>query len=203
MTQTIIDSADVAEIDGYEEGEEIADLSATKEAAADTMDFHVQMRSYTMRDFESLVIHAAAQQLLSGRDFKSGIQARAIEIANEKMNAQLMDTLGDVMKITVSMRGNEVVTLGQMIGMEAKDYLTTQVKSDGTQGSGYYDKTEPRIAWLVGQYVKKHFASEIKAAMDGVVADVRAAISAQIDKTISAERSRMADALGFEIKKPR
>jgi len=194
----LIDSANVAEIEGYDDETEISDLSATKQEAADTMDFHVQMR-----DFESLVIHAAAQQLISGRDFKSGIQARAIEIANEKMNAQLMDTLGDVMKITVSTRGKDVVTLGQMVGMEAKDYLTAMVKSDGEPVTAYYDKGQPRVAWLVGQYVKKHFAAEIKTAMDGMTADIRTAISAQITNAIDAERKRVSEALGYEIKKSR
>ena len=198
----IMDSGNLAEITGHgtDEDEALSDLTATKSADPDTMDFHVQMRGYTMRDFETMVVHAAAQQLMGGRTFKAEIEAKAVEIASAKMNARLTDALKDVMGMTVSKRGAEPVTLGQMIGMEAKDYLTQPVGRDGKPNTDSWgSRGTPRIAYLVQQFVADHFAKEIKAGMEAMLAEVKAHAKAKLDQTIQAERERILASLGYEI----
>ena len=204
MNDLIMDSGNLAEIEGLDASEDndLSDLTATKTEATETMDFHVQMRGYTMRDFEAMVINAAAHQLMQGRTFKSEIEAKAIEIASSKVNARLNDVLKDVMQMTVATRGKEPVTLGQMIGMEAKDYLTASVKSDGSPSDGW-GQSAPRIVYLVREFAKQHFASEIKAAMGTLIADMKAALEKQLTAAIDEERRKIADALGYEIKKSR
>ena len=202
MTDLIMDTADLLEIGSPDvDPESMADLTATKTADPQTMDFHVQMRGYTMADFETMVVQAAAQQLLSGRTFKSEIQAEAIRQANEKLNSEVAVALNDVMKITVTKRGQETITLAQMIGLEAKDYLTQPVNSRGEfDTSGYHNGgRQPRVAYLVSEYVKAHFAKEIKAAMDATIADLKSQIAALLAETIKAERERVSRALSYEI----
>jgi hypothetical protein len=202
MPDLIIESADIADIEGFPDGGESpgSDLTATKAADPNTMDFHIQMRGYTMSDFEQMVVHAAAQQLVGSRSFATEIRDKAVEIANAKVNEQLSQAMRDVMGIAVQKRGAEQVTLGQMIGMEAKDYLTQPVNGRGEiDTSGYGSSRQPRAAYLVAEYVKAHFAKEIKAAMDAMLAELKPAVVAQITATVTAERNRVAAALGHEI----
>jgi hypothetical protein len=202
MTDLIIDSGDIAELEGFPDGEESpgSDLTATKAADPQTMDFYIQMRGYTMRDFEQMVVHAAAQQLVGSRTFATEIRDKAVEIANSKVNDQLWHAMRDIMQIVAQKRGAEQVTLGQMIGMEAKDYLTQSVNSRGEiDTSGYGSSRQPRAAYLVAEYVKTHFAKEIKAAMDAMLAELKPAVAAQISAAVEAERKRVAAALGFEL----
>lgn len=205
MNDLITDSADIVEIDDIDADEEFSDLTATKEADASTMDFHVQMRGYTMRDFETMVVHAAAQQLTQGLNFKSLIEEKAFEIAGAKVNRQLSEALKDVMGITVTTRGKETITIGQMIGMEAKDYLTQKVDRKGNVISDAWSSSNhmPRIAFLVGEFVRQHFAKEIEDAMKALRAEISAAVSAQISDAVEAERKKIADAIGFEIQRKR
>lgn len=203
MQDVIIDSADIVEIEGRldEQDNPSSDMTATKGADAQTMDFHVQMRGYTMRDFEEMVVHAAASQLLGSRTFAAEIRDKAVEIANGKINDQLSHAMRDIMGITVQSRGKDPVTLGQMIGMEAKDYLTQPVNGRGEiDTSGYHSGgRQPRVAWLVSEYVKVNFAKEIKAAMDAMLSELKPMVAAQIAATVEAERSRVIAALGYEI----
>lgn len=200
MTGIIMDGQDVAEIQGIGEDEEFSDITATEKEDPATMDFHIQMRGYTMHDFEAMVVHAAAKQIVGDRKFAREIEAKAVELANEKINSQLSIAMGDVMGITVQKRGAETVTLGQMIGMEGKDYLTQPVDSQGKVDTSTWgrDRT-PRIAFLVTQYVREHFSKEIKAAMDAMQSELRSAIKQQLDATMAAERQRIAKALEVEI----
>jgi hypothetical protein len=203
MTDLIFETADLADIECLEQGEssDLSDMSATKSADPTTMDFHIQMRGYTMRDFEGMVVHAAAQQLVGSRNFQKEIQDKAVEIANARVNDQLTTAMRDIMGLTVQSRGKEAVTLGQMIGMEAKDYLTQPVNSRGEfDTSGYHNGgRQPRAAYLVSEYVKSNFAKEIKAAMDAMIAEMKPKIIAELDATIKAERERVAKALSYEV----
>lgn len=207
MNDLIMDSGNLMEIGGPdipEDGEDLADMTATKSEDPTTMDFHIQMRGYTMRDFETMVIAAAAQQLIGGRTFKKEIEAAVMAQADKRLNNQVGKAMSDVMGMAVTTRGKEVLTLGQMIGMEAKDYLTQPVNAKGEIETGAWGRDlTPRAAWLVQQYVRQHFAKEIKAALDGMVTELRAQIKSQLDAAIAAERARVLDALAIEAKRVR
>lgn len=203
MSELIMDSGNLAEALDMrldDEGEDLSDLTGTKSADPETMDFHVQMRGYTMRDFEQMVVHAAAHQLVGGRTFKSEIEAKVSEIANSKLNSKLSDVMKDVMTMTVIKRGSENITLGQMIGMEAKDYLTQKVGGDGKPSDGWSSRdAKPRVEWLVQKFVQDHFAKEIKAAMDSMMSEIRGQMKLQLDQIIQAERARLLASLGHEV----
>ncbi|MBC22312.1 MAG: hypothetical protein CMJ32_00140 [Phycisphaerae bacterium] len=203
---TIIDSGKIMEAEGMTDPEdEFADMTATTEPDEGTMNFHVQMRGYTMSDFETMVVHAAATQLLGGRSFQSEIKAEAANIASEKVSRELSTAMKDVMSLTVAKRGNEDVTLSKMIGMEAKDYLTQLVDGQGKPTSGGWGHPDgvPRVQYLAGQYLRENFAKEITEALKAARDDVKAEVSRKIDAAISEERKKIADALGYELKKSR
>tara|TARA_R110000868_G_scaffold237132_9_gene491641 strand:+ start:41507 stop:42139 length:633 start_codon:yes stop_codon:yes gene_type:complete len=202
--KTIIESSDVMEAEGIDldnEDHDFSDLTATEEADPQTMDFHIQMRGYTMRDFETMVIHAAASQLINGRTFQTEIKEEASRIATEKVDSELAKATKDVMSIVVTKRGKEEVTLSQMIGMEAKDYLTLSVDPhDGKPSSGSWGGREvPRVQYLAGKYLRDHFTKEIDGALSGLISEVKSEISRKIDAAISAEREKVAKAIGYEI----
>lgn len=190
----IIETEDVAEIEGITAEDGIEDLTATKDEDQTTMDFHVQMRGYTMRDFESLVVHAAAQQLLQGVTFKRQISDEVKAHADMRLNAEI----GAVIS-----RGSENVTLAQMIGMESRAYLAQMVDGDGKADSGGWGKRVSRLEWLAERALRDLFKKEIDAAFASLKSELSAAVSKQIEAAVNAQRNSIADALGYEIKKSR
>ena len=202
MTDLIMDSGNLAEILGLEdEAEDLANLTATNNEDPDTMDFHVQMRGYTMRDFETMVVNAAAHQILAGRTFKGEIQAEAIRQANEKLNGEVTVALRDVMKITVMQRGKESVTLAQMIGLEAKDYLTALVNArDGSPITDHWSNNGvPRIQFLAAQIVQQQFKAMLDSAAKDLKKELENAVGHQIREAIEAKRVEIAKAIGYQI----
>jgi len=204
---TIMEIADIADIEGLDvdETSDFADLTATTGADRTTMDFHVQMRGYTMRDFESMVVHAAAQQLVGGRTFSKEIKEEAAAIASAKVTDQLSFALKDVMSLTVMKRGSEDVSLREMIGMEAKTYLTEIVGSDGKPVTDSWGRRDgvPRVQHLAAVYLRDAFKKEIEQAFKDIREELKSAISGKIESAIAEERKKIADALGHEIKKMR
>ena len=201
--ECIIETADVAEIEGITAEDGIENMSATKSEDQTTMDFHVQMRGYTMRDFESLVVHAAAQQLLQGVTFKKQISDEVKAHADKRLNVEIGAVMSDVMKTTVISRGSENVTLAQMIGMESRAYLTQMVDGDGKADSSNYGKKMSRLEWLAQKALRDLFKKEIDAAFALLKTELSVAVSKQIEAAINAQRASIADALGYEIKKSR
>lgn len=207
MSDLIMDSGNIAEIEGldYEESEGLSDLTATKTEKPETMDFHIQMNGYTMADFETMVVNAAAQQLLGGQSFKREIQEKANELAGKKLNDQLERELKDLMSMVVTKRGSENVTLRQMVGMEAKDYLTDIVDSSGKVITDSWGRSngKPRIQYIAQKVFREAFQKEMEQAFKDLRTDLSAAISAKINAAIEDERKKIGDALGYEIAKRR
>ena len=81
MTNLIADQADIAETNDPDE--EVSQLEATRIPVNEGMEFHVQMKGYTLVDFDKMVIEAAARMLL-GRSNDSllakEIQNKCIEL---------------------------------------------------------------------------------------------------------------------------
>ena len=202
---TIIDTMNVAEIEGLDEddNELSSDMTATHEADKTTMDFHIQMRSYTMRDFEQMVVHAAAQQLLRGHSFKSEIAAEVKAQADKRLNAEIGAVMADAMKTTIISRGSENVTLAQMIGMESRAYLTQPVDDQGRHGSDGWGTKTPRLEWLAKKALRDMFKAELDAAFAALKSELSAAVSKQIEAAINERRESIATAIGYEIRKAR
>lgn len=198
-----MDSGNIAELEELDcqEAEDLADLTATETEKPNTMDFHVQMNGYTMADFENMVVNAAARQLLGGRTFQADIKEKVNEIASSKLNDRLTAELKDLMNITVMKRGSEDISLRQMIGMEAKDYLTETVNSNGKTTTDSWERRNglTRLQWIASNVFREAFKKELEQAFKDLRTELASAIQNKIKTAIDEQRKQVADALGFEL----
>ncbi|MBI1234729.1 MAG: hypothetical protein GC208_09535 [Alphaproteobacteria bacterium] len=216
--ETIIEGGEIAEAIATETGEfdsvelqELADMDATvseKPAEPNTMSFHVQMRGYTLGSLETVIIEAAAKQIRSAmpRDTEQRVQDTAIEMANAAIAAKLGPITGELFDqpiVSSRWEKKEPMTLREYIGLVGKDFLTTRVKRDGTPSTSRYDQSEPRINWIIADVLEKRFKDEITAAFVELKNHVRVQLDSTLNAVIDAERKRLAEALGFDLKKSR
>lgn len=215
---TIIEGVEIAEAIAEEtcdwedeNAQEIADMGATqgdKSGEPQTMDFHVQMRSYTLANLEQVIIEAAAKQVRTGLPANTDklIQEKAIELADKAITAKLEPItreLFDQPMLSTRYREKEPLTLSEYIGLVGKDFLTTRVKRDGTPTTSSYDHGEPRINRIIAEVLEKRFQKEISEAFADLRNHVKARLDVELNAVIEAERKRLADSLGYELQKRR
>ena len=214
---TIIEGSEVQEAIAQETGDwenednpELGDMAATATSRADqprTMDFHVQMRSYTLNAFEEMIVEAAARQVANGLsgDIPKAVESRAIEIAEREIDAKLEPIASDLFDqpmVPERYGKGETLTLREYIGLVGRDFLSEKVTLSGKR-AGRYERGEPRINHIVAQVLEKRFKKEIEAAFVELKKEVQAQINSQLSGVIDTERKRLADALGFTIKTTR
>lgn len=185
------------------------DMVATKEAENKGIEFHVSMRSHTMSDMESLIVDAAARQLLGSRDgqIRKLIEDRAVALIIEKANDKLASVSAEIidMPITPTFGEKKPVTMREFIGLTGQAYLTENVdastgerkKADAWSGA----TTVPRIAQIVQKAMDAKFKKEIEASTNATVREVQAAIKASHDALLAAEKARFLDALSKATEK--
>lgn len=196
----IIDSGDVAESNG--EDERTSDLLASTDEKPDGISFHVQMRAWTARDMEELIVEAAARMIV-GRSGESRltklIEERAIAILTEKANAILSRVADDVLNHTVTKEPfakGQPVTIGEMLGMLGREYLQQIVDSTGKVSTSSYDYCrDSRIAKIVSKAMEGRFAKEIEAETNKTLSEVRGAIKASHVALVEKEKARFLAAL--------
>jgi hypothetical protein len=206
----ITDTSEIAEAewDAHEEPEDVrSDIVATVEPEERGIEFHVSMRDYTQRDMEGLIIEAAAMQIL-GRRSDSGlakaIEAKCIELVDAKASSALAAVTAEIIEqpLTPSFGSKEPVTMREFIGLTGRAYLTTRVGHDGkpsTRDSWARNDDPTRIERLVSQYMDQAFKKEIEKATNAAINEVRAAIKAQHDAFLAAERARLQEALAKAV----
>lgn len=201
----IADTSDIAE-PGCEHPEH--DMAATKESDPDAkIEFHVQMRSWTLRDMEALVIEAAARQLV-GRTANETALARAVQESavtqiTARADAKLKAVSAEILDqpVMAGPGAKEPVTLRDMIGLYAKDYLTERVGNDGkpVTDSHYRSGAKPRMTWIVERALDSTFEREIKVATSAAIREIQAAIKAQHEALIAEEKARIREAIGKAV----
>ena len=208
--KVIIDAGDMAEItDNHDEDSDMSDMTATEKPDETTMDFHIQMRGYTMSDFETYVIEAAAQNIMRNfnRDsMKKDIENRAVVLINEAIDKTLMPITSEFMDqpMLPKYRGKEeVVTLREFVGLCGKDYLTTKVNGKGEVASGQWDRGEPRMNYIIAQIIDKRLKDEISKEVNSMMVDIKAEANKRLNGIINKERERINTALGYEVNKNR
>ncbi len=206
MTDThIADTSELADLHDFDEDESPReDLTATTESDPEAkIEFHVQMRSWTVRDMEELVIEAAARQLV-GRNASEGALAKAVqEAAIRQITARAdakMATVSEQIIDQPVMAGpgsKEPVTMRDMIGLYAKEYLTEIVGPDGKISTDYYGRQsgKPRMVWIVERALDSKFKAEIEKATKEAILEIQTAIRAQHVALVKAETARIRDAI--------
>lgn len=202
MTDTIMDTGNVAEINGLGPEDEISNMDATKEATGAPMEFHVSMQGHTFRDMEDLIVNAAAQQIMGwhseGNKLKKLIEERCISQVTARADEALAKVTAEIVDqpLTPAFGSKSPVTMREFIGLTGREYLTERVDRDGKPASGGWNSsTFTRVELLVSKYMDRHFKNEIEKATNAAVAEVRAAIKKQHDDFLAAERKRFAEAL--------
>lgn len=205
---TILDAGNLAEALGRgDEYDQTSDLTSTHEPESQGMSFHVQMNGYTLGDFEEMVVRTAADLLLnSGANdnrLKKIVEERAIAMIGAKTDAHLDLVSTQVMNQQMMAGGKDALTIAEYIGLVGRDYLTTPVDRDGNPAKGWADKGTPRIERIVATVMDKKFKSEIADGLSALTKELKAMAATKLDALIAEERERVAQALGYEIKKTR
>lgn len=192
--------SDIIETSDFPEGEFEENLSATTDSQPEEkIEFHVQMRGYTQRDMDALIVEAAAR-LIVGRHTDSKlakeIEQRCIALTAERADKALSAVTVEIMDqpMTPSFGAKEPVTMRDFLGLYGREYLAASVgKHDGKPSSGY--GSVPRMEYLVAHALDAKFRKEMEAATNTVLREIQAEIRARLDAALSAERARVRDAL--------
>lgn len=182
------------------EGEIEENLSATEESQSDEkIEFFVQMRGYTQRDMEALVVEAAARVIV-GRSGDSKlakeIEARCIELTAERADKKLATITAEIMDqpMVPSFGAKEPVTMREFLGLYGREYLSASVnKSDGKPGGGY--GSMPRMEYLVTRALDSKFERELAVMTTGAIREIQAEIRARHEAALTAEKERVREAL--------
>ena len=144
--ETIVDTMELDEDDDYEvDG---SDLSATDAPTTEGMEFHVQMKSYTLRDFDDMVVEAAARVMLGrhgDRDIAKQIEAKCIDLLNQRISATLEPITTDIIdqpllpkSVFPGSKEKEPVTMREFVGLCGREFLAQKVGHDGKPKTDNY-----------------------------------------------------------------
>ncbi len=211
MSNEITSTHELAEADG-EDREVDSDITATRDAENAPIEFHVQMRSYTQREMERLIVEAAAALIVGRhdkRELAKQIETRAIELINERITADLQDLTAEIIDqpVTPAYGDKKPVTMRELIGLTGREFLTAKVDGRGrAQGEKDYDsyyKHEHgyRIAFLVRQAMDSKFKDEIAKATAAAVNEFRAELRKSHEAIVAAEMTRFREALSAAASK--
>ena len=199
----IIETADLPE---DEFSENIAATTDTQ--PAERLEFFVQMRGYTLREMDALIVEAAARQVVGNRgDSKLAkeIEARCIALTTEKIDAKLATVTAEIVDqpmIPALGSSKEPVTMRDFMALCGSQYLAEMVGNDGKPASSdsyYRNNSMPRMQYLVKQALDLKFKKEIEAATSAAIREVQAAIKADHDALIQAETKRIREALAKAV----
>jgi len=200
---TIIDTQNLAELHDFDEDlTPQSDMAATEESDPSAkIEFHVQMKSWTLRDMEELIVQAAAMQMIKAfgdKKFSKLIEDRAIEAITEKADAKIEAVTAEIIDqpLTPKIGEKAPVTMREFIGLYAKDYLTQRVDRDGKPSSGGWGATTfSRIELMVSQALDRKFKQAIEASTNAMISELQAEIKAAHAKVLAAEKVRIREAL--------
>lgn len=189
------------------EDEEVTeDMAATHESdPSERLEFHVQMRGYTLRDMDALIVEAAAR-LIVGRsgDHKLAkeIEARCVALTTAKIDDKLSGVTTEIIDqpILADFPGKttkEPVTIREFLGLCGREYLTQLVDSHNGEisTSRYGDGRITRMQYLVSRAMEHKFKAEITAATNAAIVEIQNGIRAQHKALVESETARIREAL--------
>ncbi|WP_448953042.1 hypothetical protein [Labrys neptuniae] len=165
------------------------------------IEFYVQMRSWTQRDMEALIVEAAARQIV-GRIGESKltkmIEERCMALVTQKIDAHLAKVTDAIIDqpLTPAFGDKKPVTMREFIGLYPREYLEQHIGSDGkpTQPSSY-NNTRTRAEAFVSKFMDSKFKNDIEKATNTAIMEIRQAVDARHKAILAAEKQRFAEAL--------
>lgn len=200
--ELIVEGADMADLHGEENFE--SNLEATTQSDPEAqIEFHVQMRSWTQRDMEAIIVEAAARRLVeantSDGKLSKLVQDAAIRQITARADAKLETVSAEIIDqpVMAGPGSKEPTTMRDMIGLYAKEYLTEKVGSDGKFDDSYYGRNsnKPRIQWIIERALDHKFKTEIEKATNAAILQIQNAIRAQHVEVVQAETARIRAAI--------
>lgn len=206
MSNTIMDTGNVAEILDLGPDDEISNMSATHEATEKPMEFHVQMHGHTFRDMEALIVNAAAQQLLglygdSPNSLRKHIETKCVEQVTAKADAALAKVTAEIIDQPMMPKytgaKDEPITMREFIGLTGRAYLMEMVDQNGGPATTAWggNGNRPRIQHIVEKAMFGKFKGEIESATNAAIAEIRADIKVRHEAFLAAEKARFREAL--------
>ncbi|MEJ5019273.1 hypothetical protein WH297_05910 [Ochrobactrum vermis] len=205
MTNEIINTHDLAEQewDGHTEPQDVdTDMVATKEAEGKGIEFHVSMRDYTMRDMETLIIEAAAMQIVGkfgDARLAKEIEAKAIALVTAKADKALDAVTTEIIDqpLTPSFGDKKPVTMREFIGLTGREYLAETVDRDGkpAKRDAWGGTTYTRMELLAFKFMERKFKDEIEKATNAAVREIQTAINTKHAEFLKAEKARIREAI--------
>lgn len=205
MTNQITSTEEITEFYDLDQDEAPeSDLAATEQPAPGAkIEFFVQMRSWTQRDMEDLVIEAAATRLLAGMGesrLKRKIEDAALANITSKLDGILEAITAEIIDkpLTPEPFGKQPVTMREFIGLYGREYLDQRVDRDGKPTSNRaFGSTQnsTRMQRIVQQHMDQRFKKEIEASTQQIVRDCQNAIKASHQEILNAEKERVKAAL--------
>lgn len=192
-----------AEWDGRSEPSEVeTDMTATTKPEGG-IEFFVQMRDYTKRDMEDLIVEAAARVVVGNYGnnvIAKKVEERCIALVTEMADKHLAGVTKDIIdqpilpKYPFMKADAAPMTMREFIGLTGRDYLEARVDSSGNPTTDRsYSKS--RLQHLVEGCVSRTFKNEIEKATNEAIAQIKSAITAQHKAFLDAEKARLREAL--------
>lgn len=179
-------------------------MVATVEPENKGIEFHVSMRGYTLSDMDNLIIEAAARQLLGRRSdtqLAKAIEEKCIQLTDKRILDRLSTITAEIINqplIPEVYGKKEPVTMGDFIGLTAREYLSKPVEYNGEDSNPKdytYNKRPTRMQWLVEKFMNAAFKKEIEATTNVAIKEIQSQLAAEHKAIIDAEKQRFADAL--------
>ena len=207
MTTPFLDTTDLAElVDFDEDSQPQSDLSATVQSDPDAkIEFHVQMKSWTIRDMEDMIVEASARQIVGKidrpTDMAKAIEARVRALLIEKADKRLAEVTAEIIDqpVTPNYGDKKPVTMREMIGLYGREYLAQMVGNDGQPSTCYYADKKTRMAYLVEKAMDVKFKNEITAANNSAISEIQQMIRKQHGQMVASEKARIRAAIDKEV----
>lgn len=209
MSNEITSTSELAEgeWDAHSEPSDVqTDMTATMKPEGG-IEFYVQMRDYTKRDMEELIIEAAARVVVGNYGnnvLAKKVEERCIALVTAMADKHLAGVTADIIdqpiipKYPFAKPDEPPMTMRQFIGLTGRDYLEARVDSSGTPTTDRsYSKS--RIQYLVEGCVGRHFKNEIEKATNEAITACQREIKAKHDAFIAAEKARLREALAKAV----
>jgi len=203
MADEIVDSSELAESEWDSQSEPrdlTSDLSATAQPTEERIEFHVQMRGYTQRDMDDLIVEAAARLIVgkhNERSITKAIEEKCVELLNDKATKALDGVTSEIIDqpLTPNFGEKKPVTMREFLGLYGREFLMTPVDADGKPGRDHWGRSRARIEWLVSRHLDARFEAEIKKATQAAVTEITRELKARHEAILEAEKQRLRDAL--------
>lgn len=205
MTNTILNGLPLHDDDFDIDGdpiEPVEELSATIESdPSSQVEFHVQMRDWTIRNMEKMIVEAAAR-IIVGRhgdnQLARQIEARCVELITEKIDSHLIDVTDSIIDepLTPSFNDKKPITMREFIGLYPHEYLRQRVDSSGNPSPGGWNPgSKQRVEYLVERALDAKFKRDIDAATASAITAIQASIKEQHKAVLDEQKARLAAAM--------